>query len=308
MSDEQSTSDPIKMQLQGRRRWLRVVLALAVVVVMLFAAALVNHNYRISGQTRSAFEKSLDQSLKSAIEYLDSQRLELIQYNPNCALIFMIHDMADLTGDGRLTALVEGYVNRFPDYYWLRMVYSEPNSQDNNQTADLPRGELDNLTDDQRWFYYVLGGTGIELEDGELALLMSPTECTARRLTHQLFALNLLQHRNPGDDELKQLRTVLCERIASEATGDARIGDMLYQRISFLLMSGRDDLIKPRWVEQLIAFQQTNGNWGYRYRPLVVTAVIGEQPASGHASVQAAWVLCQLKYRYPEWIARHYSD
>lgn len=173
---------------------------------------------------------------------------------------------------------------------------------------DLPRSEFGSLTDDQRWFYHVLGGTGIKLDDEELLLLMSPTACSARRLTHQLFALNLLQHRNPDDAELSKLRKVLCERIAREAVWDARIGDMLYQRIAFLLMSGRDDLIKPRWVEQLIAFQQKNGGWGYFYRPLLFRAVSGEQTASEHASVQAAWVLCQLKYRYPQWIERHYSE
>jgi hypothetical protein len=220
----------------------------------------------------------------------------------------MIRDMAELADEDRLTALVEGYANRFPEYYWLRMVYSKAGNQISRQTADLPRAELGKLTDDQRWFYYVLGGSAIELEDEELDLLMSATDCNARRLTHQLFALNLLQHRNPDDVELKQLRTTLCERIANEATWDIRICDMLYQRISFLLMSGRDDLIQPRWVEQLIAFQQSNGGWGYFYRPLLMQAATGEPSTSEHASVQAAWVLCQLKYRYPEWIERHYSD
>ena len=100
----------------------------------------------------------------------------------------------------------------------------------------------------------------------------------------------------------------LCERIAAETALDCRVSDMFYQRVAFLLMSGREDLIKPRWVELIIKFQQADGGWGFGYRPLLVESVCGEQLSSEHASVQAAWVLCQLKYRYPEWIDRHYSD
>jgi hypothetical protein len=220
----------------------------------------------------------------------------------------MIQDMARLTGDKRLHALVEGYANRFPEYYWLRMVYSQSDKRDSSLVADLPRHELSSLTDDQRWFYYVLGGAGIQLEDEELSQPMSATACTARKLTHQLFALNLLQHRNPQDDELHELRMALCERIADEAALDCRVCDRLYQRIAFLLMSEREDLVNPRWVELLIQFQQSDGGWGFGYRPLIAESLFGEQASNEHAAVQAAWVLCQLKHRYPEWIKLHYSE
>ena len=54
------------------------------------------------------------------------RRLELIQYSPDGTdLTYMVRDMAVLMDDERLQSLVDGYTTRFPQYYWLRMVYSE---------------------------------------------------------------------------------------------------------------------------------------------------------------------------------------
>ena len=92
----------------------------------------------------------------------------------------MARDMAVLMDDERLQSLVDGYTTRFPQYYWLRMVYSESGQALDLQVEELPRRELVNLTDDQRWFYHVLGGTGMTLEDSELESLMSATDNTAR--------------------------------------------------------------------------------------------------------------------------------
>lgn len=291
-----------------RRWWLWALLATVVVTTVFFIWLFVNHNYCLAGQSRVEFESELERSLSAAIEYLDSRRMEMVQYSPNCALTYMVHDMARLSNDKRLASIVEGYETRFPDNYWLQMVYSGDGDREQLEVVDVPRDELLNLTADQRWFYHVYGGTGIKLEETELSLLMSSTECTARKLTHQLLALNFLQHVKPDDEELKKLRMALCERISQEAAYDFRVNDMLYQRVSTLLMSGREDLVNPRWVERLITFQQSDGGWGFDYLPLFVESALGEQVSSEHAAVQAAWALCQLKYRYPDWIAKHYSN
>lgn len=125
MSDEQLISDPLVRQSRLRRRWLYGALTAAATGAALFSIALLNHNFRVLAQEGTLFEESLNRSLEAAIDYLDSRRMELTRYNPNAALTFMIRDMEELTGDVRLDALVEGYVNRFPNYYWLQMVYSE---------------------------------------------------------------------------------------------------------------------------------------------------------------------------------------
>jgi hypothetical protein len=291
-----------------RRWWLWALFAAATSVGMIYAWLLANHNYRVAGQSRAEFQTSLDSSLSADIEYLDSRRMELVHYSPNCALTYMIHNMARLSKDNRLVAIVEGYETRYPDYYWLQMVYSGDENRKELDVVELPRDELLSLTADQRWFYHAYGGSGIKLDETELALLMSPSNCTARKLTHQLLALNFLLHDRPEDEELEKLRMKLCERISDEAAGDFRVNDMLYQRISTLLMSGRDDLVEPRWVEQIIAFQQADGGWGFGYLPLAVESVVGEQASNEHAAVQAAWVLCQIRYRYPDWITEHYDE
>ncbi len=291
-----------------RRKWLRLAGIAALAVALVTLAILVNNNFRLVSNTRSELEDDLNRTLSSAIEYLDSHKMELGHYNANCALIYMIRDMAILTDDERLHTIVRAYVTSYPHIFWKRMIFWQHPDPEETENEELSSGEIQNLTADQRWFYHVIGGSQMTLDKTESDLLFSPTACTARKLTHQLFALNLLQGAAPQDDKLLALRQTLCERIASEASIDCRAADLYYQRLAFLLMAEREDLVNPRWVELLIKFQQSDGGWGFSYRPLLIESLFGEQASDDHAAVQAAWVLCQLKFRYPEWIKRNYPE
>ena len=299
---------PSKVTASRRHLWLRRVAIAALLISASVAICLVNNNFRLLSRSRLAFEAELNRSLSAAIEYLDSHRMELGHYNANSALVSMIRDMAILTNDERLHSIVRAYVTTYPRIFWKRMIFWKHPDPEESEADELSSKAIANLTEDQRWFYHVLGSTQFTLDETEMNLLFSPTACTARKLTHQLFALNLLQGASPKDEKLLALRMSLCERIAAEASFDCRVADLYYQRLAFLLMAERQDLINPRWVELLMKFQQFDGGWGFAYRPLLVESLFGEQASNDHAAVQAAWVLCQLKFRYPEWIERHYSE
>ena len=109
---------------------------------------------------------------------------------------------------------------------------------------------------------------------------------------------------------LAKIRCELTEGVANDAKWDFRVSDSYEQRIATLLAAGRPDLVKARWVERLLDNQRPDGTWNYcwygwcrgvlefRFRP---------PDDYGHSTVQAAWALYQLKYKYSDWIAKNYQ-
>ncbi len=126
---------------------------------------LVNNNFRVVSKTRAEFEAELDRALSHAIEYLDSHRMELGHYNANCALTYMIRDMAVLTGDERLHSIVRAYVTTYPSTFWKRMIFWQHPDPEEAENEELASSEIQNLTADQRWFYHVVGGSQMTLDE-----------------------------------------------------------------------------------------------------------------------------------------------
>ena len=123
-------------------------------------------------------------------------------------------------------------------------------------------------------------------------------------LTHQVFSLYIYRKHQGKTSELDSLLDHLCERIAFEAFWDIRVTDLYLQRIAFLLAAGRPDLVKRRWVERLLEHQTESGGWQpawHGWGPDLFRFSLEEDPPNAHATVQGAWVLYMLKYRYPNW-------
>ena len=128
--------------------------------------------------------------------------------------------------------------------------------------------------------------------------------------THQLFALILYRSRTGNAPQVNDLINHLCERIAMEAHWDVRVTDLYLQRIAFIMAAGRPDLIKRRWVERAIASQTASGGWvgsWYGWGPGLFAFTVGRRVPNSHTTVQGAWILYMLKYRYPDWIDRNYD-
>jgi hypothetical protein len=148
------------------------------------------------------------------------------------------------------------------------------------------------------------------LEDEDRASMLSPSRHRRGSLTHQLFALCILRQRGRSDENLDSLVNTLCERVAAEAFWGFRVTDLYLQRVAFLLAAGRPDLVKPRWVERILAWQQENGGWKASWYscwgPGVFAFRWGPQVPNAHTTAQGVWLLYMLKYRYPQWIVENY--
>jgi hypothetical protein len=87
------------------------------------------------------------------------------------------------------------------------------------------------------------------------------------------------------------------------------VTDLYLQRIAFILAAGRSDLVKRRWVERAIASQTEDGGWvasWHGWGPGLFAVRFSPEAPNSHTTVQGAWILYQLKYRYPAWIERNY--
>ncbi len=87
-------------------RLLRWVLLASLIVVVLFAVAVLNNNYSLHRTSRAEFTAQMDRAIDSATTWIVQQ--QDIQGNP--PLMFMIGDMAQMSGDPRLRSYIASYL------------------------------------------------------------------------------------------------------------------------------------------------------------------------------------------------------
>jgi hypothetical protein len=140
--------------------------------------------------------------------------------------------------------------------------------------------------------------------------MFSPDKFRTGKATHQLLALYVYRKFNGHPAELERLMDRVENRIATEAAFDFRVTDLYLQRIAFLLAAGRPDLVKPRWIERALAAQQSDGGWYYNWygwAPHPFTYTFSDDHSAPHTTAQGMWLTHMLKYRYPDWIDKHYK-
>lgn len=280
-------------------RWARNALLLAAAALALI---LLDNNFSPSPTSRQTFTLQLEHSVHLSTNWLAASPQE---YNP--ALVYMIADMAEMSGEIRLRRIVDGYLKSpIVESYsvWRRMV------DGSTRVRPISRQELERYGEYQRWIAYGVAPHQVQLTESERSDMFSTDKYHWGRRTHQLFAL--LMYRNQGEhsEVIDHLIDHLCERIAFEADWDFRVTDVYLQRIAFLLAASRPDLVKHRWVERIIDKQEQNGGWiesWCRWGPGLFKINFGEQKPISHTTVQGMWILYMLKYRHPAWIEQNYQ-
>jgi hypothetical protein len=279
-------------------RWARNVLLFAAGTLALI---LLDNNFSLSPTSRQAFTLQLERSIHLSTDWLAASPQE-----DNPALVYMIADMAEMSGEIRLRRIVDGYL-KMPiesSSVWRHQV------DGTTQVRPVSRKELESYGEYQRWIAYGVAPHQVPLTNSERSNMFSANKYYWGRRTHQLFALLMYRKHGEVSEAIDQLINHLCERIAFEADLDFRVTDLYLQRIAFLLAAGRPDLVKRRWVERIVAKQEQNGGWivsWHGWGPGLFEINFGEQKPNSHATVQGTWILYMLKYRYPGWIEQNYK-
>ena len=293
------------------RRLLRWALVTIVIVVALFALAVLNNNYSLHKPSRAEFSSQLDRAI-------DTSTAWIVQHPDNYGnppLMFMIGDMADMSGDPRLRSFVASYLNskwtRQPDkpQTWYHAHWVDP-------TVPLPMvsdEQFDRLNFQNRWLMYATSPDRVPLPAASRDDLFSPTKYSwGTRLHVQLIALDIYRHFNGPSPQLNEVINPVTEGVANDAYWDFRVSDSYEQRSAFILAAGRPDLVRSRWIDRILANQLPDGAWNYCWYGWcrgVFEFRSGESAKGdqGHSTVQAAWALYQVKYKHADWIKAHYQ-
>jgi hypothetical protein len=262
------------------------------------------NNASLSRPTRGDLRVQLTNSLYLGTEWAREHAEDLLT-RPNSALFHMITDMARISGNGVMAGLSAAYLRQDDHSIWRRL-------SDKKRSAEAPSLEdLKDLQDYQQWILYALDPARVALGPEEIEHMFDPEMHASGSLTHQLFALKVYREFQGSTDQLDALIDHLCERIAREALVDFRVSDIYLQRVAFVLAAGRPDLVKPRWVERILANQRDDGGWTYPWYwwgPGLLRFHAHIPAPTAHPTIQGLWVLYQIQYRYPDWIASHYPE
>jgi hypothetical protein len=262
----------------------------------------VNHNFSWQPIRHQRFIERLDRAMSLGTNWLLRHKE---QENP--ALLYMLADMAALSGDRRLNEVVASALEDplVGDSVWRPLL--DPTAKVRRTT----RQELDGLQDYQRWLLYAMSPPDVELGADDRRAMFARDRFAWGSRTHQLFVLLLYSSRVGPSAELTDLINHLSEAISREAHWDFRVTDLYLQRIALIVAAGRPDLLRRRWIERAIANQTDDGGWAsswYGLGPGLFEINLQPPSSNSHTTVQAVWLLYMLKYRYPDWIERYYRS
>jgi hypothetical protein len=302
MLKSNAASRPKKIRTGHLWGWARNVFLVAAAGL---AFVSLDNNFSVWATSRETFALQLDHAIHLSTSWLAANRTER-----NFALLYMIDDMAEMSGEIRLRRIVDDSLKGPSNPFWSSSTIWRRMVDKTTEARPPSRSELNSLGEYQRWILYGVAPHQVLLTDAERSNMFSPNKYFWGRRTHQLFAL--LMYRKHGEDSEATNRLVdhLCEGIAFEADWDFRITDLYVQRIAFMLAARRPDLVKRRWVERILARQERNGGWiesWYGWGPGLFEFGFGDRQPTSHTTVQGMWALYMLKYRYRGWIEHNYS-
>jgi hypothetical protein len=266
--------------------------------VIVFAAIAYNN---ISLWNDDSFAGRLDSAISHSEKWIQDNR-QVILKERNVALITMLRECNDLKPNPVFGGIVTSFLNE-PMTHYSRCWKSEV---DPNRPIDKLELNTAIAKDyiDNKWALYAIAPDKAAVNPEELGLF-DPGRWHRRQLTHQLFALTMLRDRQGSNEQLNNLIEHLCGRLNSDTTFCVPVVDIYIQRVTFVLRAGFPQGVRRRWVERIIANQQSDGGWNDRW--LCFTTVrrkpifaLAETPSDQHATVQAILALYLVKYRYPE--------
>ena len=284
----------------------RLFCGVAAVIALVLVVLVIRNNVSLHWTSRAAFNAQLDGSLDKAVTWI-KENAYISERNPS--VMYMIADMERMSRDPRLQFVLDDYRTHYLtrpaeliDFVWFRLVTRDA------QVPEIHFADSHGEFNELMWDAYAIAPDRISLAPADRANMFSPTRYSWGTRQHQILALVMYHDYNGGSPELDSTLNYLAEKIARDAHYDFRLTDSYIQRTAFVLGAGRPDLIRPRWVDRILDHQNADGSWNscwYGWCRGIFEFRI-DSGGDGHATVQAAWALTMLKYRYAQWIEEHY--
>jgi len=275
------------------------IIFLSVTIVVLFVGGLVMYAYNnLSLKNDQTFARDITTAIENARMWVEIHQKEILTKR-NIALIRMLQDINTMHPDQLYSGIVDSFMvgPSHPDC-WKRLL--DPNypvtSSELNKTIE--QEYIDN-----KWILYAIAPEEANVTPQQIRLFDSE-RWQSRQLTHQLWALMHLRQTQGPDDELDRLIEHLCDRITSSLRFDIAVVDIYIQKVAFVLKAGFGHKIRRCWVEKIITNQQSDGGWNDKWFIFTSnrwpTLNLSRPSSNQHATIQALWLLYQVKYRYPK--------
>jgi len=296
---EQNTShDSNETPPKKRRKIIKRFLILIVPFIVVCVFCLYCNN-NCSFMNDEEFVRRLDDSIEKATGWVRSHRNDILT-RKNMALLRMLQDADQLHKEPLFGEIVQKIMSLplRPDC-WKRLIDPEHPVQ-YREIHHLIKNEVI----DNKWILYAIAPKKAKLTEAQMKDFFDPDRWQKRQLTHQLWALIHLRRSTGSDEKTDCLIEQLCDRITRQVTRNMPIVDIYIQKVAFVLKAGFPQKIKRRWIERIITNQQNDGGWNdrwYCFRSRTRPSFDFDSPASNqHATIQALWLLYQVKYCYPK--------
>jgi len=275
-----------------RRRRVIVVVFVLLLVCLVAAGAVLYGYMNLSTSSDADFARRLDQAIDRANKWVQNHRDDIV-YSPNIALVRMLQDASSLHHNELFDRIVNSVLSRRlrPDC-WKRLLEADRNISEFEIRQTVEKEPIDN-----KWILYAIAPEMVKLTDEQREQFYDGRRWRGRQLTHQLWALVHLRQRKGSNAELDSLIEHICRRLTSRLAFALPVRDMYIQRTSFVLFAGHPEKIRRRWVERVIGQQNGDGSWDNRW--YLLGSRSGGYDLTEHATIQALWLLYQVKYRYP---------
>jgi len=251
----------------------------------------------VSLKSDRSFTNSLDKSLERARLWILSNRRTVLG-SPNIALLKMLDECNQLNKDSQIEEIVNTFMltPASPDC-WKALI--DPNHFINSRELNET---FKDANIDSKWVLHIISKENLDTSLEKLGLF-DAGRWKKRQLNNQLWALIHLRERTKNDSKIDRLVNHLTDRLKKELTFDTAVVDIYIQKIAFTLRAGFPEKIRRRWIERVIADQSKDGGWNDQWfwyrsgrRPALKSL-----PSNQHATIQAYWLLCQVKYKYPDY-------
>jgi hypothetical protein len=303
MNQASDPNSPLKSELTPKphrrgRQLIRTCCAVVILIVLVGFGLYIYNNAAL--MSNDEFSRRLDIGIERAISWVETHKADIHQWN-NIALIRMLQDCESMRSHPATKELVDYYVTTpaNPDC-WRRLL---------NPAHFVRSFEINPLIEkepiDNKWILYAIAPEKAQLDRDALDGLFDDQRWRQRQLTHQLWALIHLRRSGGPEPKTSAAIDAVSRRLSRQLQFDLAVVDIYIQKIAFTLFAGHPELIRRRWVERVLAAQRDDGGWNDRWGLVLQSRKrpafdFSDPPSDQHATIQALWLLYQVKYRYPD--------
>ena len=275
--------------------------AIVILLAAAFGSILIIVFNNCSLWSNRKFSNKLDKAIEEATVWVHSNEAEILRAN-NIALIKMLQECNVLCPTGNFGIICDKFMaTPIRPACWKAFIDPNYPVQKWELNSAIEKGHLDD-----KWILYAIAPDKADITPEQMGLF-SREKRDILKTIHQLWALIQLRKTQPkvNNEELIEL---LCDRIAQRLTFNPAVIDHTIQKTAFVIYASHPEKIRRRWVEKAINNQLADGGWNDRWfrfesreRRIRSLLTLGRPPSNPHGTIEALWLLYQVKYQYPKY-------